>query len=120
MYKLGFEEAEEPEIKLPTFVESQGKQGSSRKTSTSAPLSTLKPLTVWITTNSGKFSKREGSTRPPYLSPEKVFIWVKKQQLEPDMEQLIGSKLGKVYDKAVYCHLEYLTYMQSTSCETLG
>ena len=42
---------------------------------------------------------------------------VKKQQLEPDMEQWTGSKLGKEYTKAVYCHLAYLTYMQSTSCE---
>ena len=42
---------------------------------------------------------------------------VKKQQLEPDMEQQTGSKLGKEYVKAVYCHLAYLTYMQSTSCE---
>jgi len=42
---------------------------------------------------------------------------VKKQQLELDMEQLTGSKLGKEYDKAVYCHPAYLTYMQSTSCE---
>ena len=45
---------------------------------------------------------------------------VKKQQLEPDMEQQTGSKLGKEYDKAVYCHPAYLTYMQSTSCEMLG
>ena len=45
---------------------------------------------------------------------------VKKQQLEPDMEQQTGSKLGKEYDKAVYCHPTYLTYMQSTSCEMLG
>ena len=45
---------------------------------------------------------------------------VKKQQLEPDMEQQTGSKLGKVYVKAVYCHLVYLTYMQSTSCEMPG
>ena len=44
---------------------------------------------------------------------------VKKQQLEPDMEQQIGSKLGKEYVKAVYCHPDYLTYMQSTSCEIL-
>ena len=36
------------------------------------------------------------------------------------MEQLTGSKLGKEYDKAVYCHPAYLTYMQSTSCEMLG
>ena len=42
---------------------------------------------------------------------------VKKQQLEPEIEQQIGSKLGKEYIKAVYCHRAYLTYMQSTSCE---
>ena len=45
---------------------------------------------------------------------------VKKQQLEPDMEQQTGSKLGKEYIKAVYGHSAYLTSMQSTSCETLG
>ena len=45
---------------------------------------------------------------------------VRKQQLELDMEQQTGSKLQKEYVKAVYCHLAYLTYMQSTSWETLG
>ena len=45
---------------------------------------------------------------------------VKKQQLEPDMEQWPGSKLGKEYVKAVYCHPAYLTYMQSTSCKMPG
>ena len=45
---------------------------------------------------------------------------VEKQQLEPDMEQLTGSKLGKEYVKAVYCHPAYLTYTQSTPCEILG
>ena len=45
---------------------------------------------------------------------------VKKQQLELDMEQWTGSKLGKEYVKAVYCHPAYLTYMQSTSCEMPG
>ena len=45
---------------------------------------------------------------------------VKKQQLEPDMEQQTGSQFGKEYIKAVYCHLAYLTYMKSTSCEMLG
>ena len=45
---------------------------------------------------------------------------IKKQQLELDMEQWTGSKLGKESVKAVYCHLAYLTYMQSTSCEMLG
>ena len=45
---------------------------------------------------------------------------VKKQQLELDMEQRTGSKLGKEYIKGVYCHPVYLTYMQSTSWEMLG
>ena len=45
---------------------------------------------------------------------------VKKQQLELDTEQQIGSKLGKEYDKAIYCHPAYLTYMQSSSCKMLG
>ena len=44
----------------------------------------------------------------------------KKQQLEPDMEKLTGSKLGEECIKAVYCQPSYLTYTQSTSCETLG
>ena len=45
---------------------------------------------------------------------------VTKQQLEPDMEQQTGSKLGKEYIKAVYCHPAYLTYMQSTLFKMLG
>ena len=45
---------------------------------------------------------------------------VKKQQLEPDMEQQTGSNLGKEYVKAIYCYPAYLTYMQSTSWEMLG
>ena len=44
----------------------------------------------------------------------------KKQKLETDMEQQIGSKLGKEYFKAIYCHPAYLTSMQSTSCEMPG
>ena len=48
-----------------------------------------------------------------------TFVQVKKQQLELDMEKLTGSKLGKEYIKAVYCHPVYLTYMQSTSCTML-
>ena len=65
--------AEKPEIKLPTFVGSQKKQGNPRKknkTYISVSLTMLKPWTVWITTNCGKFLKDE-NTRPPYLSPEK-------------------------------------------------
>ena len=55
MFKLDLENAEEPEIKLPTSIGSLKKQESSRKTSTSALLTVPKPLTVWITINCGKF-----------------------------------------------------------------
>ena len=44
----------------------------------------------------------------------------KKQQLEPDMKKWTGSKLGKKYVKAVYCHPDYLTFIQSTLCEVPG
>ena len=69
----------------------------------------LKPLTVWITTNCGKFFKRwEYQTTFPV--PQETCMQDKKQQLEPDMEQQTGSKLEKEYLKAVYCHSVYLTY----------
>ena len=45
---------------------------------------------------------------------------VKKQQLEPDIEQQTGLNLGKEYDKVIYCHLAYFPYLQSTSCEMPG
>ncbi|XP_059735957.1 uncharacterized protein [Bos taurus] len=64
MFKLDLEKAEEPEIKLPTLVGSSKKQESSRKTSTSVLLTIPKPLSLWITTNCGKFFKR-WNTRPP-------------------------------------------------------
>ena len=66
MCKLHLEKVEEPEIKLPTSVESLKKQGNSREISTFVSLTTLKPSTMWITTNCGK-SSRDGNTRPPYL-----------------------------------------------------
>ena len=70
----------------------------------------LKPLTVWITANCEKFSKEwEYQTTLP-VSRE-TCMQVKKQQLEPDMEQQTGSKLGKEYVKTVYCNPAYLTYM---------
>ena len=46
-------------------------------------------------------------------------VWVTKQ-LESDMEQVTGAKLGKEYNKAVYCHPAYLTFMQNTACEIPG
>ena len=117
MFKLDLEKAEEPEIKLPTSIGSLKKQENSRKkTSTSALLTTPKPLTVWITTNRGKFLKR-WEYQTTWSASWEICMQVKKQQLELDMGQQTGSKSGKEYVKAVYCHLAYLTYMQSTSCE---
>ena len=78
-----------------------------------------KPLTVWSTTNSGKFLKTwEYQITLP--ASWEICMQVKKQQLELDMEQQTGSKSGKEHVKAIYCHPAYLTYMQSTSWETLG
>ena len=85
----------------------------------STSLTMLKHLTVWITTNSGKFLKRwEYQTTWP--ASWEICMQVKKQQLEPDMEQRTGSIMGKEYVKAVYCHPAYLTSMQSTSWEVPG
>ena len=67
----------------------------------------LKPLTVWLTTNCGKFLKSwEYQTTLP--ASWETCVQVKKQQLEPDMEQWTGSKLGKEHFKAMYCHTAYL------------
>jgi len=73
-----------------------------------------KPVTVWITINSGKFFKRweDQTTWPASLE---ICMQVRNKQLELDMEQQTGSKLGKEYVKSVYCHPAYSTYMQSTS-----
>ena len=77
----------------------------------------LKPVTVWITTNCGKFLKRwENQTTLP--ASWEISMQVKKQQLELDMEQWTGSKLEKENFKVVNCHHAYLTYMQSTSWKT--
>ena len=78
-------------IKSPTSIGSSKKQESSRKTSTSALLTMPKPLTVWITTNCGKFFKGWESQTTWFVSWG-ICIQVRKQQLELDMEQQTGSK----------------------------
>ena len=86
MFKLDLEKAKEPEIKLPTSVGSLKKQENSTKTSAPAFWTTPKPLTVWITTNCGKFFKRwEYQTTWP--ASWEICMQVKKQLLELDMEQ---------------------------------
>ena len=113
MFKLDLEKAEEAEIKLTTSAGSLKKQKSSRKTSISALLTMPKPLTVWITIN-WKILQEMGI--PDHLTCLlRTYMQVRKQQLEVDMEQQTGSKSGKEYIKAVYCHRAYLTYMQHTS-----
>ena len=115
MFKLDLEKPEEPEVKLPKSAGSSKKQENSRKPSTSS-LTKLNHLTVWITSNCGKFFKRwEYKTILP--DSWDICMQVKKQQLELDMEQQNGFKLGMEYVKAVYCHPAYLTYMQSVSCK---
>ena len=114
MFKLDLEKAEEPEIKLPTPAWSLKKQESSIKTSISASLTMPKPLIVWITINCGKFWKR-WENQNTWPASSETCKQVRKQQLELDMEEQTGSKSGKEYIKAVYCHPAYLTSMQSTS-----
>ena len=115
MLKLDLEKADEPDIKLPPSIGSLKKQESSRKTSISALLTMLKPLTGWITTNCGKFFKRwEYQTTWP--ASWETCMQVRRQQLELDMEQQTDYKLGKEDIQAVYCHPSFLNYMQITSC----
>ena len=116
MFKLDLEKAEEPEIKLPISIGSSKKQESSRKTPTFALLA--KPLTLWITTN-WKILKEMGIPdhvtcllRNLYVSPEAIV-----RILRGTTDWL---KLGKEFNKAVYCHPVYLTSMKSISCEILG
>ena len=119
MFKLDLEKAEEPEIKIANICWITEKAREFQKNIYFNPLTMLKPLTVWITTNCGKFLKRWKYQTTLSASWE-TCMQVNKQQLEPDMEQQTGSKLGKEYVKAVYCYPVYLTYMQSTSCEMPG
>ena len=111
MYKLCLQKAEKPEIKLPTSVGSQKKQGNSGETS--ASLTMLKPFTEWITTN-WKILKEMGI--PDHFTCFLRNMYVgQKPQLELDMEQHTGSKQEKENVKAVYYHHAYLTNKQSTS-----
>ena len=116
--QAGFRKGRGTRNQIANICQTMEKAREFQKTSTSASLIMLKPLTVWITTNCGKFLKRwEYQTTSPASC--ETCMQVKKQQLKLDMEPWTGSKLGKECIKAVYCHVAYLTYMQSTSCEML-
>ena len=106
MSKLVLEKAEEAEIKFPTSVGSLKKQESSRKTSTSALLTMPKLLTVWITTNCGKFSEMG---IPDHLTCLLRNLYAGQ---EATVRTGHGSKLGKEYIKIVYCHHAFNLYAE--------
>ena len=93
-----------------------GKAGNSRKTSTSASLTTLKPLC-------GSQQTVE-SLKEMGISDHLICLlrdlYAGQEATEPNMKQWTGSKLEKKYIKSIYCYPAYLTYMQSTSCEMPG
>ena len=118
MFKLVFEKAEEPEIKLPTSAGSWTKQESSRKTSISALLTMPKPLTVWITINR-TILKEMGI--PDHLTCLLRNLFADQEAtIRTGHETMDSFKIGKGVCQAVYCHPTYLTYMQSTLCEMPG
>ena len=109
--------AEEPEIKLPTSTGSLKKQESSRKNIYFCFIDYTKAFVCIRKT--GKLLKRwEYQTIWP--ASWEICMQVKKQQVELDMEQQTGSNSGKDYIKAIYCHPAYLTYMHCTSWEKLS
>ena len=97
MCKPDLEKAGKPEIKFPTSVGSEKKQGNYQKSSNSALLTTLKPLNVWVTTNCGKFLKRWEYQTTLLVSWETCM----QDENHQNMEQWTGSKLGNEYVKVV-------------------
>ena len=117
MSKLDWENAEEPEIKLPTSAGSSKKQ-EFQKNIYSALLTTPKPLTVWITTN---WKSLQEMGIPDHLTcPLRNLCAGQEVTVRTGHETMDWFQIGKEYVKAIYCHSAYLTYMQSTSCKMPG
>ena len=114
MLNLDLEKAEEPEIKLPTSIGSLKKQESAEK---HILLLYWLRQSLWLC-RSQQTVENEYQTIWP--ASWEICMQVKKQQLELDMEEQTGSKSGKEYIKAIFCHPAYLTYMQTTSCKMPG
>ena len=118
MFKLYLEKAEEPEFKLPNFP--LGHKKNKRILEKNLLLFYWLFQSIWLcrSQQTGQFWKIwEYQTILP--ASWEIWMQVKKLQLELDMKQQTGSKSGEEYIKTVYCHPVYLTYMQSTSWETL-
>ena len=94
------------------MVDHRKSKGIKKKKS--ASLTTRKPLTMWITVEQWNILNEMGILDHMVCLLRNLYAG-QEQQLELDMEQWTGSKLGKEYVKAVYCHPAYSTYMQSTS-----
>ena len=109
MFKLDLEKAEEPEVKLPTFVGSWKKQESSRKNIYFCFIDYTKAFDCVDHNKLWKILKRWDYQTTWPVSWE-ICMQIKTRQLELDMEQQTGSKSGKEYVKAVYCHPAYATY----------
>ena len=113
IFKLDLEKAEEPYANIHWIIE---KAREFQKNIYFCFIDYAKPFACVDHNKLWKNWKRwEYQTTWP--ASWEILMQVKKQQLEPNMEQWTDSKLGKEYVKAVYCHLAYLTYMQSKSCE---
>ena len=114
MFKLVLEKVEEPEIKLPTSAGLLKKQESSRKNIYFCFIDYAKAFDCVDHNKLWKILKEMGV--PDHLTCLQGKVYVSQEAtVKTDMEQWTGSKLGKEYVKAVYCHPAYLTYMQSTS-----
>ena len=119
MFKLVSEKSEEPEIKLPTFSGSSKKQESSRKNIYFCFIGYTKAFDCVDHNELWKILKRMGI--PDHLTCLLRNLYADQEAtVRTGMEQQTGSRSGKEYVKAVYCHPAWLTYMQSTSWEMLG
>ena len=118
MFTLDLEKAEESEMKLPTAVGSE-KARQFQKNIYFCFIDYTKAF-VDHCVDHNKLWKilKERGYQTTWPASWEICMQVKKQQLEWDMEKWTGSKAGKEHIKAVYCHLVYFTYIQSTSCET--
>ena len=117
MFKLDLEKAEEPEIKLSPSVRSLKKQEFQKH----IYFCIFEDAKAFDCVDHNKLWKilKEMEYETTWPASWETYMQVRKQQLELDMEQQTGSKKEKEYVKVVYCHPAYLTYMQSTSWETL-
>ena len=119
MHKLGLEKTGKPEIELPTFIELWRKQGNSRKNIYFCFTDYTKAFDCVDHSKLWKTLKEMGV--PDHLTCLLENLYVDQEAtVKTNMDQWTGSKLGKEYVKAVYCHPVYLTSIQSIPYEKMG